>query len=142
MMLGFTIKDGHKYLSRDVLEMLAFPSTLDGKRYLNVIVSIDKFTKEPTPKTMLASKPPLAWTPKYDGGYNVCKYDLTNNVLTLEGMNGEAVKAAIKAGKLGGREQEHGYLITEPTDRLAAFVVANHDRLFPGKDVLTLHRVK
>ena len=114
--------------------MLLFPTTIGGKTYLNVTVGKDEKMK------LLEEK---GWTPETIPPIFFLRYQVTEDTLTVQGIDGEAKKRAIQAGKVKGESFDGGFvfMFTDTTENLAKFIAAAGDDLF-SKDVLKLQRVK
>ena len=114
--------------------MLLFPTTIGGKTYLNVTVGKDEKMK------LLEEK---GWTPETIPPIFFLRYQVTEDTLTVQGIDGEAKKRAIQAGKVKGESFDGGFvfMFTDTTENLAKFVAEAGDDLF-SKDVLKLQRVK
>jgi hypothetical protein len=86
------------------------------------------------------------WTVETVNTYLLYRYQVTADVLTLQGIDGEAKKRAIEAGKIKGviEKDPQGntkVYFADTTENLVKFVVEAGDDLFT-KDVVRLERVK
>ena len=116
---------------------LLFPTTLGEKTYLNVIEGKEEQIK------LLEDN---GWTPETVTSYLILRYQVTGDVLTMQGIDGDAKKRAIEAGKIKGTIEKDSskftkVYFTDTTENLAKFVAEAGDDLF-RKDVLKLERVK
>ena len=117
--------------------LLLFPTTIGDKTYLNVADGRE-------PQTKLVEE--KGWTPDTVTAYLIVRYQVTGDVLTMQGIDGDAKKRAIQAGKIKGaiaRDSSGAIRVffTDTTENLAKFITAAGDDLF-SKDVLKLERAK
>ena len=123
--------------TEQLASLLLFPTTIGDKTYLNISDG-----KEPQVK-LLEEK---GWTPETVNTYWIYRYQITGDVLTMQGVRVDAKNQAIKAGKIKGvieKDQQGNTQIyfTDTTENLVKFVVEAGDDLF-RKDVVRLERVK
>ena len=114
-----------------------FPTTIGDKTYLNI-------TEGTEPKVKLVEE--KGWTAETVNTYWIYRYQITGDVLTMQGIRVDAKNQAIKAGKIKGvieKDQQGNPKIcfTDTTENLVKFVVEAGDDLF-RKDVVRLERVK
>jgi hypothetical protein len=81
------------------------------------------------------------WTPETVSFYDLFRYQVTGDTLTIQGIDGGAKKRAIQAGKIKGESFDPEFVFTDTTENLAKFVTEAGDELF-SKDVRKLERVK
>jgi hypothetical protein len=113
-------------------ELLAFPTTLGGKTYLNVAEA------SPEQLKLLEEE---GWTGEVLHEYLILQYQITGNTLTIKWIDNEMKKKAIVAGKIKGIiENDQGHF-TDTSEHLAKLLTEAGDTLF-SKDVLPLARVK
>ena len=118
-------------------ELLAFPTTIGDKTYLNVSDGKDEQMK------LLEDK---GWTAETVVAYLLLRYQITGTTLTVQWIDGEAKKRAVEIGKIKGKieKDQDGNaraMFTDTTENLVKFITAAGDDLF-RKDVLRLQRVK
>jgi hypothetical protein len=118
-------------------ELLAFPTTIGDKNYLNVSEA------EPSQLKSLEEK---GWTDETFNKYLILRYQITGDVLTLQLIDQEAKKRAVETGKIKGvmekdKDGNPSVHFSDTTENLAKFVADSGDELF-SKDVLRLERVK
>lgn len=117
--------------------LLVFPSTIDGKTYLNACDGKEQQIK------VLEEK---GWTPETVNVYSIFRYQIRGDTLTVQWMDGDAKKRAVEAGKIKGKiekdkdgnERAH---FTDTTENLTKFITGAGDGLF-AKDGLKLERMK
>ena len=112
-------------------ELLLFPTTLDGKTYLNVTGGKEEQIK------LIEEK---GW--KAVDSYFIFKYKVEGDKLLVWVMDGDAKKGAIESGKIKGViEKNKPAKFTDTTENLARFVAQPGDTLFPNQPI-RLGRVK
>lgn len=122
---------------RSAGELLIFPTTIEGKSFLNVTGGQDQRIK------LVAEQ---GWTPETVATYLIFRYQVTGDSLTVQGIDRAAKQRAIEGGKIKGviEKRDHGFtkvVFTDTTENLARFVAENSDDLF-SKEVVRLERVK
>ncbi|MHB8974900.1 MAG: hypothetical protein ACYC4N_31105 [Pirellulaceae bacterium] len=118
-------------------ELLAFPTSLGDKTYLNAAEA------KPSQFALLEEK---GWTDEAINKYLIVRYQITGDVLTLQLIDQEAKKRAVEAGMIKGmseKDQDGNIRVhfTDTTENFAKFVAEAGDTLF-SKDGLRLERVK
>ncbi len=113
-------------------ELLAFPTTLDGKTYLNVAET------SPEQLQRLLEK---GWTDQVLHEFLIFRYQITGDALSIQWIDNELKKKAVAAGKIKGTIEEDQGHFADTTENLAKFVAESGDTLF-SKDVLRLERLK
>jgi len=118
-------------------ELLVFPSTLGDATYLNVADTTPSLRKriEET-----------GWTDEPIFLYQILRYQISEDALTVQLIDGEAKKRAIEAEKIKGmiekdRKGKSRVHFTDTSENLAKFVAESGDDLF-SKQSLRLERVK
>jgi hypothetical protein len=86
------------------------------------------------------------WTPETVNTYWIYRYQVTGDVLTMQGIDGDAKRRAVKVGKIKGaigkdKDGNDWVLFTDTTENLVKFVGEAGDDLF-SKNVVRLERVK
>jgi hypothetical protein len=117
--------------------LLLFPTTIGEKTYLNVTEGTD-------PKVKLVEE--KGWTAETVNIYWIYRYQVTGDVLTVQGIDGDAKKRFIEAGKIKGKIEKGQdgntkVYFNDTTENLVKFVAEAGDDLF-SKDVVRLERVK
>jgi len=116
-------------------ELLVFPTTIDGKTYLNVCDGKDEQLK------VLEEK---GWTAETVHAFLIFKYQIKDDVLVVQGMDKDAKQRAIESGKIKGVIEKDRFTtvrFTDTTENLAQFVAEAGDELF-SESVVRLERVK
>jgi hypothetical protein len=112
-------------------ELLIFPTTLDGKTYLNVTEGKERQVK------LIEEK---GW--KGVESYFIFKYQIDGDKLLVWVMDGDAKKRAIEGGQIKGvAEKNKPAKFTDTTENLARFVSQAGGSLFPN-DPIKLARVE
>jgi hypothetical protein len=118
--------------------VLVFPTTIDEKTYLNVTEGTESKVK------LVEEK---GWTAETVNSYLIYRYQVTGDVLTVRGIDGNAKKRAIDVGKIKGKVEKYQQgsntkvYFTDTTENLVKFMIDAGDDLF-SKDVVRLERVK
>ena len=114
-------------------ELLAFSSSVNGNKYLNVALidgkDLDQFAN-------------AGWKPELVKGYIVAKYQVQGDTLTLWGMDRDAKRRAIKAGKIKGTVDENNVFFTDTPEHLAAMLAGPENAHLFDKEPIRYERVK
>lgn len=117
--------------------LLLFPTAIEEKTYLNV-------TDGKEPKVKLVEE--KGWTAETVNSYLIYRYKVTADMLTVQGIDGDAKKRSIEAGKIKGviEKDEQGntkVYFNDTTENLVKFVAEAGDGLF-SKDMVRWERAK
>jgi hypothetical protein len=118
-------------------ELMVFPTSIGDKTYLNAAEA------KPSDFALLEEK---GWTDEAINKYLILRYQITDDVLTLQLVDQEAKKRTVESGHIKGviekdRDGNPRVHFTDTTENLAKFVAEAGDDLF-SKDVLRLERVQ
>jgi len=109
-------------------ELLMFPTTLDGKTYLNITSGKEGQVK------LIEEK---GW--KAVDAYFIFKYKVEGNELLVWVIDGDAKKRAIESGKIKGVIEKKKFAttvkFTDTTENMARFVAQAGDTLYPNKPI-------
>jgi hypothetical protein len=116
-------------------EYLAFPTVLNGKNYLNMVLEGDKKQVR-----LLNEK---GWKSDLVNSYTFLRYQVDGDKLTVWVIDEDAKKKGIKDGKIKGVEEPNRPAkFTDTTENVARFVTAAGDSLWNTKEPGHFERVK
>jgi len=108
-------------------ECLAFPTSLGGNTFLNVVLQGDQ--------KQVDAMQAQGWNAKAVDAYTFFKYQLEGDRLTVWPIDGDAKRKAIESGKVKGViEPDKSPRFTDTTENVARFVADNAQGLFKAQD--------
>jgi hypothetical protein len=113
-------------------EYLAFPTVLQGKSYLNVVI-------DPKQVKHLDEN---GWKPETVDCYTFLRYEVQGDRLTVWLIDEQAKERAVKDGKIKGVMKDNIAQFTDTTENVARFVAEAGDSLLNTKEPGRLERVK
>lgn len=129
--------------------LLFFPTTIGGKNYLNVpsIVGGKDYLDSRYQDKEMKLLEEKGLTPETVSCYIFLRYQVTEDTLTIQQIDGGAKKRAIESGKIKGSlkmDQDRTVFphFTDTTENLVKFMAEAGDDLFSKEVLLKLERVK
>ncbi len=114
-------------------ELLAFSTSVGENRYLNIAFidgkDIDQFAM-------------AGWKPTLVQGYIVAKYQVQGDVLTLWGLDPDAKRRVIEAGKIKGTIEKNSVFFTDTSENIAALLSDPKNANLFAKEPTKYERVK
>ena len=114
-------------------ELLAFSTSVGENRYLNIVFidgkDIDQFAT-------------AGWKPTLIQGYIVAKYQVQGDVLTLWGLDPDAKRKVVEAGKIKGTIEKNSVFFTDTSENIAALLSDPKNADLIAKEPTKYERVK
>lgn len=106
-----------------------FVSIVAGKKYLNFASDLDMTQDQVSKEPSLVEK---------ISGYEIVKYEIQDETLTLTMCNFPALKDSISKGLIKGKDE----MVTAKSEELASFLEKNDQKVFPVKENVRFTKVK